>query len=78
MRNMSGYTPIDVQTDQHVTTATIDRPQRLNAFHETMGEEFAFPVHHLAMRLEGLRLDAGAADRLAASLWSDLRGSLDG
>ncbi len=42
------------------------------------GFTLAFPVHHFAMRLEGLRLEAGAADRLASSLWADLQAALDG
>ncbi len=37
---MAGYTTVDVQTDGHVLTVTLDRPHRLNAFDETMCEEF--------------------------------------
>lgn len=29
------------------------------------------PIHRFAMRLEGLRLEVGAADRLAAAVWAD-------
>jgi enoyl-CoA hydratase/carnithine racemase len=37
---MAGYTTIHVDTDEHVTTVTLQRPERLNAFNETMCEEF--------------------------------------
>ena len=37
---VAGYTTVDVQTDGHVLTVTLDRPHRLNAFDETMCEEF--------------------------------------
>jgi Acyl-CoA dehydrogenase, C-terminal domain len=41
------------------------------------GFTIEFPVHRFAMRLEGLRLEAGAADRLAAAGWSALDESPD-
>ena len=42
------------------------------------GFTLEFPVHRFAMRLEGLRLETGAADRLAAAVWADLEDTLDG
>lgn len=36
----TGYRTIDLRTDDHVLTVTLDRPHRLNAFDEAMCEEF--------------------------------------
>ncbi|GAA1970463.1 hypothetical protein GCM10009798_34020 [Nocardioides panacihumi] len=77
----SGFTTIEFEVSDHVATITLDRPERLNSFNETMAAEIAEvwqrvrdddDIHVAILRANGERAFSTGIDVEEGAWWSHL------